>query len=353
MKVAIVAFNNIKYSPYVKTYSNLLDERNISYDVIIPNRNGFEEKLGETLYALPWDAGKHKALNFLSFASSAKKILKKNKYDFVFVLTTMPAVLLSSFLVRNYKNRYLVDVRDYTYEGVKLYALLEEKVLKHAAARVISSLGFQAFLPQLDYLLCHNTSYDLTRSKQEFQKKKDGPIRIGYVGSVAYAPHCKKVIDLVDQDERFEVYFYGNETRGTEVSSYVAAKNNPRIRFFGPYNPEDKEGIVESVDILFNVYGNATPLVKYAVSNKLYDAFYFKKPLLTSPETIMSELAGEFSFDIDASCDSAEALYTWYQSRNGEEMISYMNSKLLEYANDVATFRETVDRLVSADSKEK
>ncbi|MBQ4274776.1 MAG: hypothetical protein IJB94_07425, partial [Clostridia bacterium] len=41
-------------------------------------------------------------------------------------------------------------------------------------------------------------------------------------------------------------------------------------------------------------------------------AFYYLKPLLTSPNTAMSELAGDFSFDIDEKTVDLTALYEWY-----------------------------------------
>lgn len=342
MKVAIIAFNNIKYSPYVKTYSNILDQNGVPYDVILPDRGGIHEDLGEKTYGIPWNPNKKKILNFLSFASQAKRILKKNHYDFVIVLTTMPAVLLSSFLVRHYKGRYIVDIRDYTYERVGFYYKREKKALEHAALRVISSMGFLKFLPKMEYLLCHNTSYDLSQSKQTFEKKTEGPIRIGYVGSVAYASKCKHLIDLVEKDDRFEFYFYGNEA-SNQVRSYVEEKKNDRIRFLGAYEPHQKNEIIENVDLLYNVYGNERPLVQYAVSNKLYDSFFFKKPLLTSPETVMSECASDYSFDIDFSTADLDGLWNWYHSLDGEKMISYMNDRLMEYDRDVSVFRQTMN----------
>ena len=52
----------------------------------------------------------------------------------------------------------------------------------------------------------------------------------------------------------------------------------------------------------------------YALSNKLYDSFYMRLPLLTSPNTAMSEEGGDFAFDIDLpTAESLDALYEWYQ----------------------------------------
>ncbi len=347
MRVAIVAFNNVRYSPYIKTYSNYLDENGISYDVIFPNRNNIPEFLGENTYAVQWDKKKHKALNFIKFRSEVIRILKKNKYDFAFVLTTIPAVLLSNFLIKHYKGRYLVDIRDYTYEKIAFYYQLEYKVLKNAKVRVISSPGFKNFLPNLQYYLCHNTSYDFSKAVKTFKKQEGGHIIIGYIGSIAYAEQCKKLIDLVVKDERFSFYFYGNESSGDTVRTYIKEVDNARIKYMGSYEPAQKNGIIQGVDILFNAYGNESKLVLYALSNKLYDSFFFKKPLLTSPNTSMSEIASKYSFDIDNNTLNLNSMYDWYNNINGGEMSKYMTRVLMKYSNDMTAFKDMLKGILN------
>lgn len=344
MKVAIVAFNNLKYSPYVKIYSDKLDDAKVEYDIIYPNRDGIEDN--ETNHvAVSWDPAKNKLLNFLHFRSKAISVLKKNKYDFVFVLTTFPAVLLSGVLKRRYNGRYLVDIRDYTYEHNAIYYALEKKALKNSKMNVISSPGFKRFLPEGEYFLCHNMSSAYTEPKASFNRQ-DGRIVIGYVGTIAYARACKNLISLVLGDDRFCLHFYGNEREPAPVNSYVNELNCDRIKCFGAYNPSEKDGILESVDLLFNCYGNNSLLVKCAISNKLYDSFYFKKPLITNSDTIMSDLAGDFSFDIDKCGGNLDGLYSWYQGIDEDEMVKYMNDRLGEYFDDRKRFNDAINHII-------
>ena len=112
MKVALVAFNNIWVSPYILAYSELLHKNGVECHLIYPNRLGLDEEFCGVKHEASWNPAKNKIFNFLAFAKQAKKILKKGKFDFVFVLTTFPAVLLSGFLSRHYKGKYAVDVRD-------------------------------------------------------------------------------------------------------------------------------------------------------------------------------------------------------------------------------------------------
>ena len=329
MKVSIIAFNNLNKSPYVNIYADFCKNNGIDYEIIFPNRGGICENADCKLTEIAWDASKHKMINFLYFRKAVIKHLKKVKSDFVIVLTTMPAVLLSGFLSRNYKGRYLVDVRDYTYENVRPYFLLEKKAIANSAMNVISSPGFSKFLPDAEYTLCQNISEAYKNGQGGSFKVSEKEIAIGYVGTIAYKNQCLKLIKLVEKDTRFRFDFYGDEGSDKRISEYLAQNPCERIKTYGPYKPSEKVGIMENVDILFNAYGFGNKLVDYALSNKLYDSFYMRIPLLTSPNTSMSEEAGDFSFDIDFDkAESLDALYDWYCNIDSEAFDAYSNKYL-------------------------
>ena len=85
-------------------------------------------------------------------------VLKRNSYDFLIICTTIPAILLFDVLVKKYHKRFLLDIRDYTYEGIKLYRYLEKKLISSAGLTAISSKGFFEWLPCVgdNYVLTHN-----------------------------------------------------------------------------------------------------------------------------------------------------------------------------------------------------
>lgn len=346
MKVAIIAFNSLKYSPYVRTYSDWLDKRGVEYDLIYPDRADLRENLGSVTYRIGWNAGKSKIINFLKFRKEAIKLLKKNKYDFVFVLTTFPAVLLSGFLARHYRGRYLVDVRDYTYEHNGFYYRREKRALDFAAMRVISAPGFKNFLPEGDYVFCPNIS-DLYRTGLRNFKRNGGcSLTIGYVGTIAYPKKCKSLIDFIAKDERFRFEFFGNENGDMPVSAYVKELGCDRINCHGAYAPNEKAGIIEGVDLLFNVYGNESMIVKYALSNKLYDAMYFKKPLLVSPDTEMLREGADFAFPCDFSEGMLDRLYEWYFALDGEAFDGYGSAYISKTYSELDGFYKSLEKSV-------
>lgn len=332
MKIAIVAFNNIKYSPYIHPYVDILKGKNAEIDLIYLNRNALDEHIqGVKSMPVVWDNQKNKAFNFLVFSKRAKVLLKAVKYDFVVVLTTFPAVLLGSFLKKYYAGRYSVDIRDFTQEDNKVYYFLEEKALKDASFRVISSNGFKAFLPNLEYIICNNISGEYKKAEKKFDKKQD-KITIGYVGTIGYKDNCEKLINLVKDDCRFEFHFFGNESGVSRIKDYVASLNNDRIKWFGEYSPSQKSSIIEKVDLLFNVYGNDRALLKYALSNKLYDSMYHKKPLLVSPNTDMERETTPYSFSLSLeTTTNLDELYNWYNQIDSDSYNAFAD----EYLNNV------------------
>jgi len=329
VKVAIIAFNNLAKSPYINIYADFCAAKGVEYEVVYPDRDHLKETAKYPTIPVDWDSKKHKLLNFLSFRTRVIKYLKRTKPDFVIVLTTMPAVLLSGYLSKHYKGRYLVDVRDYTYENVGFYYGLERQALKNAAMRVISSPGFKNFLPEGDYNLCQNVNPEYASGKGGEFRRKDAPVTIAYVGSIAYKKQCMRLIKLVEKDERFCFYFHGGEGADRQIADYLEANPNDRIKAFGPYQPSEKVAIMSNVDILFNAYGNGCKLLDYALSNKLYDSFYMQLPLLTSPQTAMSEEAGPYSFDIDLENETTlDGLWAWYQAIDGEAFAAYSEQYL-------------------------
>ena len=343
MRIAIIAFNNLKYCPYINPYKDFFETRGVDCDIIFFDRENIvaERKKGQ---AIAYDKQKKKIINFLRFAKETKRLLRNIQYDFVVVLTTIPGVLLTSFLRRNYKNKYLVDIRDYTYEKFFFYRHLQKKLFQRAKLRVISSPGFVNFLPKNEYVVCHNTTHNLHKSKNEFCSSNT-PIVIGYVGTIAYAEKCKKMIDLVKEDDRFVLHFYGN-VRDVKLIEYAKVVNSEKIKFFGAYDPKEKEKIINNVDILFNMYGNESLLVKYALSNKLYDSFYYKKPLITSPNTEMAKLAGCFSYSLDNDSKNLNGLFDWYNNINKQEVENTISCFAMKVEHDRRVFEKELQAVV-------
>ena len=346
MKVGIIAANNIRYSPYIFFYTKILNELNIDYELIYPNRNKIEENFTSSVVEIEWDNQKNTLFNYLSYSKKVKKKILERKYDFLIVLTSNNAVFLSNFLSKKYKKKYIIDIRDYTHENVYLYFLLEKKAIKNSTLNIISSKKFEKFLPKGKYEVCHNINANNTIDFSTINKRHV-PIIVGYVGALGYIDKCKKFMDLVSLDYRFEFHFYGTSNYETELKEYAKKLNCDRIKFFGAYANEHKQEIIKKIDILFNIYGNGKPLLDYALSNKLYDSLLNVKPILTSPKTFMEEMAGSLSYSINLeNFANLDDLYDWYSAIDFEYEAKKAQEKLLkikrEHENTIIKIKEII-----------
>ncbi len=326
MKIGIIAANNIRYSPYIFYYKNILDDLGVSYDLILPNRSNVEDDFDHQVHILKWNRNLPVAISYLLYSSSVKRLIKREKYDLLIVLTMNNAVYLAQWLKKNYLQKYILDIRDYTHENLSWYYNLEKIAVNNSLLNVISSKKFTAFLPSGKYLTCHNISSICIHNVPKLNRNT--PITIAYIGKGGYLDNCSKICEAVSKDDRFRFEFYGLECVPDELKQFEECDN---ISFNGVFMPKDKESIILKSDILFNVYGNGTPLLDYALSNKLYDSFIYRKPILTSPHTFMSEMAGPYAFDVDMNSPiSLDKIFHWYSNLDDSNLDKYAITKLAE-----------------------
>ena len=341
MRVGIIAANNIRYSPYIYFYTRILDEIDMDYEVITANRYNLNESFEKHLHVLPWKNHINPLINYLDYANKVKKVLKMQDYDFLIVLTSINAVFLSTWLKRNYNKKYIVDIRDYSHENIYPYYILEKTAIKNSALNVISSKRFTRFLPEAEYCVCHN--FDERKKYEYSYHGKAGQIIIGYVGGVSYVNQCIKLMRLVAVDPRFKFEFYGTTSKESLLKNAAREFRCDRIAFHGGYAPEEKTAILANVDILFNAYGNGSQLLDCALSNKLYDALIYKKPILTCKDTYMTEMAGPLAYPIDLTNErSLDDLFVWYKAIDAYTVEEYANNKLKAIGGENLATKEAI-----------
>lgn len=343
MRVGIVAANNIRYSPYIFFYTDILSKNNIEYELIYPDRNGLEESFDGVSHTLPWNSKMPTLLNYALYSNSVIKVIKQRKYDALIVLTGVNAAYLGLWLKRNYAKRYIVDIRDYSHENILPYFKLESMAVQNSLVNVISSAKFTEFLPKADYSVCHNVNQTEAEHADYSFCKANGIIRIGYVGALSYIDQCKRLMKLVAVDRRFSLDFYGSSVSEPILKEYAQELGCACIRFHGAYSGSEKAAIIQSMDILFNAYGNGIPLLDYALSNKLYDSLIHKKPILTCPNTYMTEMGGPLAFPIDLStAGTMDELYDWYMRIDGDVVKMFAEETLGSVVQENNLTRERI-----------
>lgn len=326
-KIGIVFIGDLLYCPYINEYIRILEDRDKPYDVLYWNRSGKESPKDNRF--LPFEKLSilkknkvSKIIDFFQYRRWLVHILDKNKYEKIIVLSTLSGVILLPELIRM-KGRYLLDIRDYSYEFFYLFYLLEKSLIKFSALTIISSKGFERFLPKHEYLYTHNISVHNREAYKEYSliKLKKEVINVVWMGAMRYFDHQKKLIKHLANDKRFELYYYGDGAELDEYMSYIQENRFNNVHLLGAYDNANKEEIIKGADILNNSYGPGNE-TKYALSNKFYDGAFYHIPQVVETDTYKSTLAKKYGIGNAMNINNigfADELYDWYVNIDTEQ----------------------------------
>lgn len=350
-KVLIICFANLRNVPYINSYTNIMDDNNVNYDIVYWKRYNIEENIKcDKLYTFNLLQNDEinkivKMKNMIAYGKYVKKIIEKEKYNKIIVLTTLLGVILERYLTRYKKNKYILDIRDHSYEHIKVYYTILNKLMKNAAINVISSTGFKNFLPEVDTVLCHNCATGL-ESKGTMPVQSD-KIVISFIGQVRYSQKYMNFLESIKNNEKIIFRFYGFGEDLNYLQEYKNKNHINNIEFYGAYKPCEKEKIIKETDIIFNVYGNDLH-VKYAVSNKYYDALVYQKPMIVSKGTTMEEITCGFSYSVTSDKFDATELIKWYEDLDYNKIEKICSAKLEKVKADMDIFDRYVKNFLES-----
>ena len=329
MKVAIISFSPPYTIPYLQYYLKMINKDENMCDIIFWDRDGDFQSLDNSsqvqYFPYRYKTGSNKPAKYFGYIFVIKfirKMLKNNTYDKVFFLQTHAAVACRKILLKKYKKKYIVDIRDFTLEKFFLYRKWEKTVIENSYTTVISSEGYRKFLPEFNYTLVHNYTDVPEDSRHEVMVEKDRellPIEISFIGSVRFIKMAKKQLVLFKNDNRFHLSFIG---KGAELlKKFCDANDIYNVTIEDRFPPEKTVEYYKKCAIVNNYYGNKSRYLDYALSNKLYYSALFHLPLLVNSDTYSSEIASEYGFGITWDLEeknSIDVLYNQYKSINFE-----------------------------------
>src|SRR5699024_7467203 len=141
------------------------------------------------------------------------KILEENLYDHIIVWRTETALLFYRYLLKNYKKKFILNIRDYFHEENSFIYYLHRKLIKNSLLTTISSKGFLSFLPKHNYHMLHSynpTIFENPENKISNKTIHDNKvIKIGFVGAIRFHEINKKLLRELGNDERFILQYFG------------------------------------------------------------------------------------------------------------------------------------------------
>jgi len=354
-----VSFCNIYVTPYAKIYIDAILGSGNQVTLLFWDRDAVKgqndnypkcEKIVYQRKLTNTSSKKEKLLGYIEATRFFRKALKDNNFSGVILLQTHAAVACESILRKRYPKRYIIDIRDYTMENLRIYRKLEKKVIDSSFMSVISSPAYEKFLPEHKYVIAHNyTPYSQTVVDEVRKKSKENkmPIKISFIGKVRFIDMDKKLLSLFANDERFKLCYYGT---GSEVlEAFCKEKQINNVDFYGRFQPEQTASFYSKTNLINNLYGNHNPYLDFALSNKLYHAAQFHIPILVCPETYMEEISKKYAigyvFDVNDT-SGPNKLYDWFQKLDYDKMSAGADEFLEKVKKDNEEYLKQIERFV-------
>lgn len=320
--VGIICFWDRLATPYLDKYERLLKSLSIEYEVVfwVRKQTGKSEIIyrdGEVAITSKC-AGSliRKVSDFILWRHNVLKVIKNRKYDHLIVLTTVPAVLLRTLLIGKYKDKYVFDIRDYTFERIAMFRKLVMTIIKRSSITAISSMGYMRWLDSNPKIMVnHNITITQPQAVTGVLKGKR-PVRFAFVGNVRLDTQTEALMKTMSKYREMEQHFYGRVLPNCPIEKITREQSIKNIQMHGAFTVLDKADIYKDVDLINCVYANAeteaaiplgdsTPL-----PNRLYDSLIFKTPMVASSGTYLSELIIRYNLGCSVNGFDSNAVNT-------------------------------------------
>lgn len=304
MKVLIVDTVSYNRAPYLQYYIDACKEKKVDYDLFLWNRDrtGGLQKNGNvyTMNSIcPFGGSKFKKIiPMLQYRNALLKVIKNEQYTHLVLINTLAPVMISNHVLKHFDQRYILDIRDYTYERIKKYKAIETQLIEHSYFTTISSRGFLQFVTPSDKIVINHNISNLDKIEDTVRLDKSKKITIGFVGSVRYPEVNQKLIAAVQNDPRFILEYVGPEVDGCNLEDYCKVHGIKNVVFKGKFSNEQKPEIYKQIDMINSLYGDFSLEVTTAIPNRYYDALIFKKPIIASKGTYLGELVEKNSVGV-------------------------------------------------------
>lgn len=331
MKVGIICFWDRTATPYLQKYERVLNELNIDYDVIFWNRTGMKSnQLGAKEREVVLNCGTkmwHKIISFVLWRNSILKVLREEKYDFLIILSTYPAVLISGYLFKHYNQRYLLDIRDYSLENISFFGKIVTALVDKSAFCTISSKGFMRWLkPSPKIVPNHNITSCQNNYEKNIRIKMNVKLNFTFVGNVRLDKQTEAVLVKLSRSKKYISGFVGRILPSCNIVDFCRKNDITNLYFLGQFDNQDKPRIYQNVDIINAIYANDDKNIRLAdatpLPNRVYDAAVYKCPIVASKGTYLADLIQEYSlgFSVNGFDDDIEEQFDIFVRNFDEEV---------------------------------
>lgn len=349
MKVGLILPGNIWFSPYVRIYTQILEELGVDYDIVSWNRDGSDRKEGfQFEMQCSNDSSRiSKFLPYIHYISYVKKIIIQNDYERLIVFGPQIGIFINHFLTKRYKKRYVFDYRDLSIEQKNIFKIPFLSVLKNSFANVISSPGFVQCLPKrFNYLLSHN--FDITKVTKAIEEQTSieynhDVVNVLTIGGIRDYESNISVVNALCNKTDFKMSFVGKGIAADRIKEYVVKNDIKNVEFEG-YYPKEKEGDYIQRCSMLNIFYPKIQSHSTALSNRFYNSLIYKKPMIVTSNSTQGDYVEKYGLGLSLdNCSNLDEKINKYLSNfNYKEFIGRCNELLELFLKDTIILKSTI-----------
>ncbi|RLQ94812.1 glycosyltransferase family protein [Falsibacillus albus] len=296
-KIALIGDSSMLYMPYVSNYEKVLVDNNADYSIINWDRFQMENFDKENKYRDQKIGHRRNFIDYYKYSRFVIKKLSKTKYDKVIVFGIPLSFFLKGFLLKNYKRRYIIDIRDY-HKILKVFNT--SKLIENSLFTVISSPKYKEWLPKNDrYEINYNTKIKNKESlKPAIVNYKKNTFNISYIGATRDYDINTEFIKNLKNKEKYNIYFHGEGDINKDIKNYLITNNIKNVKLTGRYYREDEDKLYHTSDLINVLRYNDGINNKTALPNRLYNTVLHGKPMLAFKGTFLAEIINDYNLGL-------------------------------------------------------
>lgn len=348
MKVLIFDSTALNQAPYMDYYKQVLVNKNIDYKICTWDKYSDGEPIIENniiTIRMKWHKGKRKYYDFFRVASQLQTIIEKGQYTHLVLVNTVWAMLLRRLLLNKFSGKYVIDIRDYKCELAPGYKFFLKKLIDKSFFTTISSGGFRSFLPNSKKIIPNHNITNVENSfviPTLFPYKKN--VRIGFLGYIRYREENEMIIRHISKEKRFSLYYGGVYAKSCPINEDSRLEFS-NITYGGSFQNQEKVILYKDIDMIHSVYGSNDIARSTLLPNRLYDAIIFKKPMLVSPNTYLSNIIEKYDLGISIDLydeNFIKKLSDYIDSFSSEKFICGANRYMKQVVDEQELFKKNI-----------
>ena len=333
-KKIVFVLNNITLTRCIKRVSEFIEN---GYDVDV---YGFEQQIGES-YATPPNfnitvIGKYSRTEsylarLITYYKSLKPIFKKYKGQNVIFYYFFFNIAFAARL--SCRRSFIYEESDMPYTSLgnkmlrRLFGAIDKKIIQKSLLTVMTSEGF------IDYHFGDERPYNIVVVPNRvnpalmalpYQRKKIdmNHLSIAFVGGFRYTSVLNFATVVAESFPQHDFHVFGIVIQnGDALDSLCKIYRN--VHFHGKFrNPDDLPSIYEKIDLVLASYDATSINAQYAEPNKMYEAIFFRTPIIVSSNTFLEKKVKRL--DIGYSVNAL----------NKQEIVAFINGLTEESLTD-------------------